>query len=177
MAEGKKFDGGKVRMELIPVGPLRMVGEVLTIGASKYDDRNWEKGIAYSRCYGAMLRHALAWFEGEDRDPEDNQHHLASVCANAMFLMELQTTRPDYDDRPIATKNIPLKTVKPIDMSNKMVGVMPTPVFHLIKKMNAKNPMTKPGCCEGAGNLECSKKPKLKISEVKIPPLRGISVD
>lgn len=85
--EGLKFDQGKLRLGLIPPELKRELGRVLTHGASKYDDRNWEKGMDWLRAHDALERHLLAWQEGESYDPESKCHHLASVIANAMFLM------------------------------------------------------------------------------------------
>lgn len=97
--EGVKHDAGKLRFDLLPVEPLRKIAEVYTIGAKKYADRNWEKGLSYGRVFAAMMRHAWAWWGGEKRDPVDGQHHLASVCWCAMALMEYETTHPELDDR------------------------------------------------------------------------------
>lgn len=97
---GLKQDAGKNRLDLLPVGPLLKVGEVYTIGSKKYDDRNWEKGIAWSRCYGAMLRHIFKWWSGESIDKQDGQHHLASVVFYAFALMEYEDTHAEMDDRP-----------------------------------------------------------------------------
>jgi hypothetical protein len=98
--EGKKFDGGKLRYDLIPAKPLEAVAYVYTIGAAKYGDRNWEKGIKFGRIFAAMMRHAWAWWRGERLDPEDGQHHLAAVAWAAMCLMQLEETSPSFDDRP-----------------------------------------------------------------------------
>jgi len=100
MQQGHKEDNDKLRFDLIPVGPLRKVAEVYTIGAQKYEDRNWEKGLRWGRVYAAMLRHATAWWDGEQCDPVDGQHHLASVAWCALALMEYETTHRELDDRP-----------------------------------------------------------------------------
>lgn len=97
---GRKDDGGKLRFDLLPIGPLCELARVYTIGAGKYEDRNWEKGIAYNRVYAAMLRHATAWWGGERDDQEDGQHHLASVAWCALALMEYERTHPELDNRP-----------------------------------------------------------------------------
>ena len=102
MAEGKKYDTGKLRFDLLPPGPLSLVAQVYTIGARKYDDRNWENGILYSRLFAALQRHAWAYWTGERTDPRDGQHHLASVCWAALALMEYENTHPELDDRPYA---------------------------------------------------------------------------
>lgn len=95
-----KFDEGKVRMDLIPVRPLRGIADVLTQGALKYGDRNWEKGLDFSRIYAAALRHLTAWWDGEDKDPEDGLLHLDHAAANMMFLSEFVKRQIGTDDRP-----------------------------------------------------------------------------
>lgn len=98
--EGRKDDQGKMRFDLIPVEPLWLLAEVYTIGAKKYDDRNWEKGISWGRVFAAMMRHAWSWWRREKRDPIDGQHHLASVAWCAFALMEYERTHPELDSRP-----------------------------------------------------------------------------
>ena len=97
--EGRKNDTGKLRFDLIPVRPLEKVAEVYTIGATKYDDNNWRKGLKWGRVFAAMMRHAWAWMRGETHDPVDGQHHLASVVWCALTLMEYEVTHPELDDR------------------------------------------------------------------------------
>lgn len=99
MSGGVKFDGDKLRFDLIPIRPMQQVAEVYTIGAKKYKDRNWEKGLDWGRVYGALQRHANAWWGGEILDPEDKQHHLASVVWCALALMEYEKTHKELDPR------------------------------------------------------------------------------
>ena len=101
LKEGVKYDSEKIRLDLAPPIGTFLEGDVYTIGGKKYDVHNWRKGIAWSRIIGAMKRH-ITWFEaGESFDPEDAQHHLASVkwCANT--LMEFEITHKELDDRYI----------------------------------------------------------------------------
>ena len=98
--EGRKNDTGKLRYDLIPPYPLERLVEVYTIGAKKYDDRNWEKGIKWGRLFAAMMRHAWAFWRGEERDPVDGQLHLASIAWTAFALMEYSITHKELDDRP-----------------------------------------------------------------------------
>jgi hypothetical protein len=101
MAEGKKFDGGKLRMDLIPVEAIEGIARVLTFGAEKYGDRNWEQGIKFGRLYAALLRHLFAWFKGEDTDPESKLNHIDHVLACATFLRTYQArAMVEFDDRP-----------------------------------------------------------------------------
>lgn len=97
---GRKNDSGKARWDLLPPS-LDKVVEVFTIGAKKYADRNWEKGILWSRIFAAMMRHAWKWWwHGEKLDPVDGQHHLASVAWCALVLMHYEDFNPEFDDRP-----------------------------------------------------------------------------
>lgn len=102
--KGKKFDGGKLRMDLIPIESIEATARVLTMGAEKYGDRNWENGLLYSRVYAALLRHVLAWWKGETIDKESGLNHLDHVLANASFLRTYQARGMDteFDDRPAA---------------------------------------------------------------------------
>ena len=84
---GWKNDQDKIRMELIPPELLTAVGTVLTIGAKKYGDRNWEKGIGNGRVYGALLRHLNAWWAGEAHDLESGYSHLWHAGCCIAFLI------------------------------------------------------------------------------------------
>jgi len=99
--KGRKDDANKPRYDLIPVRPLSILAYLYALGARKYTDRNWEKGLRWGRVYRAMISHALKWWGGEQCDQEDGQHHLASVVWCAFALMEYETTHPELDDRPV----------------------------------------------------------------------------
>jgi len=128
MAEGRKFDADKLRYDLIPVEPMAQVARVYTIGAKKYNDRNWESGIKWGRIYAAIQRHLTAYWGGERDDQTDGQHHLASVVWGALALMEYERTHPELDDRkPEAGEQI-----KPIIMVPSVWAVPnETPLEHM----------------------------------------------
>lgn len=98
--EGVKADDGKDRWDLLPVLALSSVVDVLSFGAKKYGDRNWEKGMGYSRLYGALLRHAVAWWNGQTFDKETGHHHLAHAACCCLFLIEYHYRQKGKDDRP-----------------------------------------------------------------------------
>ena len=71
MSEGRKFDGEKPRMYLLPPKAIQEVAKVLTFGAQKYDEDNWKKlDNLQNRYTGASLRHIFAIMEGEELDEE-----------------------------------------------------------------------------------------------------------
>jgi hypothetical protein len=78
---------------------------VLNLGALRYADHNWElvEG-ARDRYFDALMRHAVAWYEGERDDPDFGTHHLANACCCALFLLSLDTRR---GLGPARTKRIP----------------------------------------------------------------------
>ena len=100
MGEGVKLDSGKLRMDLIPPDAVEALARILTDGAVKYGCRNWEKGMAWSRPYAALLRHLLAWWGGQDIDPESGHPHLWHVLTNAAFLVAYEQRNIGEDDRP-----------------------------------------------------------------------------
>ena len=97
--EGKKFDEGKIRFELLPPEALSQVAQVFTDGAKKYGDRNWEKGILWSRLLGATLRHLFSWSSGTTNDQESGHNLLAHACASLLMLLEYHNTHKKLDDR------------------------------------------------------------------------------
>jgi len=98
-AGGHKDDRGKVRMELIPPELLEAVGDILTFGAEKYADRNWEYGMKWSRPFGALMRHMWAWWGGEQNDPETGRSHLWHAACCIAFLVAYEQRSVGEDDR------------------------------------------------------------------------------
>lgn len=83
---GKKFDGGKLRFDLILPEVLKEVAGVLTDGARDYGDTNWKK-VEPERYHGAVMRHWNAYRLGEKKDHKSGYHPLAHAIADMMFLI------------------------------------------------------------------------------------------
>jgi len=90
---GTKHDEGKLRYDLIPSEALKEVVKVLTYGATKYGDRNWERGIEYGRIFGAVMRHLWAWWGGEKNDPESGISHLSHAACSIFFLLTYEARK------------------------------------------------------------------------------------
>lgn len=96
---GWKHDGAKPRMDLIAPEMLFGVAEVLRFGAAKYAERNWEKGMSWGRCFGALMRHMWAWWRGEANDSETGFSHLWHAACCLMFLIAYEERKIGTDDR------------------------------------------------------------------------------
>lgn len=106
---GVKYDAGKLRLDLVPVEGIRAVADILTGGAKKYGDRNWEKGMDWSRPYGACLRHLFAWWDGEKADPDSGRSHLWHAACNLFFLIAYEGRGAGTDDRPARSDDVPMR--------------------------------------------------------------------
>lgn len=85
--EGKKYDEGKPRMDLVPLDIIENVAKILTMGANKYGEDNWQElPNFWSRYKAALLRHLAAIDKGELLDQESGLPHIDHVLCNAMFL-------------------------------------------------------------------------------------------
>ena len=111
--KGAKYDGDKLRYDLLlpdeledivqiitdsadrgdPLGLLpgdeiSDIVEVLIDGAKKYAPGNWRRvPNAIERYYAAMMRHIQAWRKGEILDPDSNRRHLSHAACCLLFLM------------------------------------------------------------------------------------------
>lgn len=88
-SRGMKFDGAnKLRWDLLPIAIVEDIVKVLTFGATKYADNNWQKvDNAKERYYAALMRHITSWRKGKINDPETaDLPHLACAACNLIFL-------------------------------------------------------------------------------------------
>lgn len=107
--EGVKHDDAKARLDLIPPEALFALGEILTYGARKYTDRNWEKGMRWGRVFAAATRHLWAWWGGRgpttqsflfgSLDDETKRSHLWHALCCVVFLVVYEERRIGSDDR------------------------------------------------------------------------------
>lgn len=87
------------RFDLVPVRPLTMLAEHYGRGATKYADRNWERGYNWSLSYAAAQRHMNQFWGGEDLDPETGTPHVLCAAWHMFSLAEFMLTHPEKDDR------------------------------------------------------------------------------
>lgn len=100
--QGSKDDSNKLRYDLLPYDALEEVIKIFMFGAARRGERNWEKGIAYSRIFSAAQRHLSCWFQKREQlDSESHLPHLAHAACNILFLLAYELRQiPGLDDRP-----------------------------------------------------------------------------
>lgn len=98
--EGLKFDDDKTPYHLLAPEFLEGTATVLKFGATKYGERNWEKGMNWSRPFAALMRHMWAWWRGENLDPETGLSHLHHAACCIMFLTAYENRKHGKDNRP-----------------------------------------------------------------------------
>ena len=87
---------GKGRPDLISPFALKRLGVWCEQGAVKYGDRNWEKGMPFSRYVQSLMRHVVK-FLCNDKDED----HLAAIMWNAMAIIHHQELKElHWDDLP-----------------------------------------------------------------------------
>ncbi len=89
-------------MDLVPPELLTAVAPILAFGAEKYGERNWEKGMKWSRVFGALMRHMWAWWGGQNVDEETGKSHLWHAGCCIAFLIAYEQRKTGEDDRPKA---------------------------------------------------------------------------
>jgi hypothetical protein len=83
---------------------MRGIVAVLQYGARKYGERNWERGMAWSRLERAAINHITSWSLREAHDEETKLSHLLHAGACVLFLIAYEIRGIGIDDRPIIPK-------------------------------------------------------------------------
>lgn len=78
---------------------LLTVGRVAGMGATKYARFNFLKGYNWSLSFDAMMRHALAFWNGEDLDQESKLPHMAHCAWHGLTLVSFLLRGLGTDDR------------------------------------------------------------------------------
>ena len=85
--------------DLIPPDALAAVARVFGCGAAKYTARNWERGYPWGWAFAALMRHAWAFWRGEDIDPDSGQPHMAHAAWHCLVLLSFRSRGIGTDDR------------------------------------------------------------------------------
>ena len=97
--KASKHDQAKPDLSLIPYISNVEHAKAFMVGERKYGRYNYCKGHKASQLVAAIGRHSQAWFNGEETDPVDGQHHLGSVMACCSMLLRQMELGTMIDDR------------------------------------------------------------------------------
>lgn len=92
----------KLPFSVLPTPVLAEVALALLEGALKYRRHNYRvAGVRASVYYDATLRHLMAWWEGEDTDPDSGLNHITKAISSLMVLRDaMMQGKLSIDDRP-----------------------------------------------------------------------------
>lgn len=91
-------DEGKPLLTFIPWDIMDRVANHYMIGAEKYGDDNWRKGMPSTEIIQSLMRHMRAYFMGMD-----DEDHLSAMAFNINCLIyneEKMRNNPDVYDMP-----------------------------------------------------------------------------
>ena len=92
---------GQKLCEMGAVDPMALaeVGKVAGYGSIKYARYNFAAGYKWSLSYDALQRHLMAFWGGEDKDPESGFYHLAHAGWHCLALLYFSMRGRGTDDR------------------------------------------------------------------------------
>lgn len=104
MVNGDRFNDGKPKLSFNMLGMEVVKGEaaVWEFGSKKYKRGNWLKGMPWTEGVDSLLRHAFAFLNGEDIDPESGLPHVDHLVTSAKIVSNSYHKRKDLDDREIS---------------------------------------------------------------------------
>lgn len=88
--KGKKNDflDDKLRWDLLPMKEIEDIVRVYHFGAKKYAPNSWQNlPDGFNRYRAAMMRHLMAYMNGERFDKESGLHHLSQMIWNGIAML------------------------------------------------------------------------------------------
>jgi hypothetical protein len=94
----------KAPLSTVPATVMLEIGLAMLEGARKYGRHNYRcAGVRASVYFDACMRHVMAFWEGQDADPDSGIHHLSKAIAGLVVLRDSIGRGNWTDDRPPKT--------------------------------------------------------------------------
>lgn len=78
----------KLRWDLLPMSEIEDIVKLYHRGAKKYKPDSWKQlNDGFNRYRAALLRHMMAYLNGERYDKETGSNHLTAVAWNAIAML------------------------------------------------------------------------------------------
>jgi hypothetical protein len=91
----------KAALSCMPMAVVAEAGVAMMEGAAKYGRHNYRAvGVRASVYFDAAMRHLIAWWEGEDHDPDSGSPHITKAIVSLAVLRDAQMQGKCTDDRP-----------------------------------------------------------------------------
>lgn len=92
---------GKAPMSTVSAPVMAEIGVAMLEGACKYGRHNYRaSGVRHSVYYDATMRHLMAWWEGQDIDPDSGMSHITKAITSLVVLRDAMIQGMAEDDRP-----------------------------------------------------------------------------
>jgi len=91
----------RAALSVVPLPVVVEMGVGMAEGAAKYGRHNYRAvGVRASVYFDATMRHLIAWWEGEDIDPDSGLSHVTKAMCSLAVLRDAQMQGMCTDDRP-----------------------------------------------------------------------------
>lgn len=90
----------KAPMSTVSAVVMAEVGVAMLEGAAKYGRHNYRAvGVRSSVYYDGTMRHLMAWWEGQDLDPDSGMSHITKAITSLVVLRDAMIQGKCEDDR------------------------------------------------------------------------------
>lgn len=95
----------KAALSTVPMNVVVEIGVGMMEGAAKYGRHNYRAvGVRSSVYFDATMRHLIAYWEGEDIDPDSGMSHISKALTSLAVWRDAQMQDMCKDDRPPRSK-------------------------------------------------------------------------
>lgn len=96
----------KIPMHVLSMPVMAEMSLGMGDGGMKYGTHNYRvAGVRASVYFDATMRHLMAWWEGEDIDPDSGISHVSKAMSSLHVLRDAMMNEMWEDDRPPKFKN------------------------------------------------------------------------